>query len=101
MKKSLIPIVELAKIQLSQNQVLAQVSLPFRKGKSQKRIKPSLALESCFSFLLENGGRILLEKDGTRAYAPIPKTQPVICLDGGGKILLENGSRIQLEINNQ
>lgn len=101
MKKSLIPIVELVKVQLSQNKMLALVSLPFRKGKTLKRIKPSLALVNGFNFLLENGGRILLEREGTRAYAPIPKAQPVICLDGGGKMLLENGSSIQLEINNQ
>lgn len=99
MKKVLIKIVELVKVRLPQGVMLGRASLDFRKDCcAHNRQKPSLSLENNFHFLLEGGGRILLEKDGTKAFPPSPK-QPTnaVCLEDGKHILLEDGNTLKLE----
>lgn len=99
MKKSLIRIVELVKVRLPQRVMLGRASLDFRReGRSQNCQKPSLTLENSFHFLLEGGGRILLEKDGTKAFPPSPKQSTnAVCLEDGKHILLEDGNILKLE----
>lgn len=97
MKKTLITIASLTRIRLPDVVRLSGATLPFVLDKSHPLVKPSLNLENGFCVLLENGCRILLEKEGTKAYAPNPKRSPVLCQENGSKILLEDGGDIQLE----
>lgn len=98
MKNALVTIASLTRIRLPDVVRLPDASLPFIRDKSRMVVKPSLNLESGYSFLLENGCRILLERGGTKAYAPNPIHSPVFCQENGNKILLEDGSDMQLEI---
>lgn len=68
MKGVLIPIVKLPTLRLTQI-MLQHVVMKLRRPGSTKRGKPVLALESGFHFLLENGGRIRLEKKGTKLFS--------------------------------
>lgn len=101
MKTSFIPIVELVRIRLPNNLKLSSMSLPYRKEKTSKRVKPILTLENGLSIMLENGGRILIEKNGTKLYRPLPPTiPPLLLLENGNRILQEDGYIIKLENNN-
>lgn len=102
MKKVLIHIVELVKVRLPRSIMLGKARLSFcREGNTRSNHKPSLALENGFHFLLEGGGRILLEKEGTKVFPPAPK-QPIraVSLENGGQMLLESGGKLKLENNN-
>lgn len=102
MKNGLTQIVELVRVCLPYKATLRLASLKLRRDTyGPRRRKPAIALESGFHFLLEGGGRILLEKEGTKVFDPIPKS-PVaaITLENGSKMLLENGGMIKLEETN-
>lgn len=101
MKKALIPVIELFKVRLPHKIRLSRVSLAFSRETNKKRIKPALALENGFGFLLESGGRILIEREGSKAYPPLSKTPPILCLENGRGILMECGASLQLENNHQ
>ena len=101
MNKALIPVVGLVKVCLPHSIRLARASLDFCREKSDRRVKPMLTMESGFTFLLENGGRILLEREGTKMFSPRPPIiNPVFLLEDGQVLLLENGFKINLENNN-
>lgn len=99
MKKSLIPVVELITTRLISIGLRSVVMSLHRPSKIRK--KPALATETGFSFLLENGGRILLEKERTKVFPPRePVMSPSLLLENGGSLLSESGHRIKLENNN-
>ncbi len=77
--------IEFQKIGLSNN----------HRRRNSKR--PSIALENGFCFLLENGKKLLLEKEGSKAYPIISKAAPSLCLENGYGLLLEGGGKIILE----
>lgn len=100
MKKALIPVIGLVKVCLPRSIRLTRASLDFCREKSNKRIKPMLTLESGFHFLLENGGRILIEREGTKMFPPRPPIiNPVFLLEDGKMLLQEDGFKINLENN--
>ncbi len=98
MKQTLVATAILARIRLPDVVRLPDASLPFVREKSKPLYKPSVMLENGYSLLLENGCRFLLEREGTKAFAPIPTRSPAICQENGNKILLEDGSDMKLEI---
>lgn len=99
MKKVLIPVVELITVRLPQI-MMRRVAMSFSRPSKTRKEKPGLALESGFHFLLENGGRILLEKGKTQVFPPRPpKVYPAFLLETGGRLLQEDGCKIQLEHN--
>lgn len=76
MKKVLIRVIELAKVVFPHPVKIGKATMqPSRSRRSQQKKKPAILLENGFSFLLENGNRLLIEKDGTKAFdAPSPET---------------------------
>lgn len=99
MKDILIPIVKLITVRLT-SVMMQHVVMSLHREKTQRKEKPLLALESGFQFLLENGGRIRLEKQGTRLFPPrTPKIYPTLRLENGSRILQEAGFKINLEHN--
>ena len=101
MKKVLIPIVELFKVRLPRMIRLPRISLAFSRDETQKRVKPALALENGFGFMLEGGDRILIERERNKAYSSVPKSPPILCLESERSLLLESGASLQLENNHQ
>lgn len=100
MKEILIPIVKLVRARLAPA-TIQRVVMSFHRPDANTREKPLLVLESGFHFLLENGGRIRLERDGTRPFPPPPpKVFPSLMLENGNSLLLEDGFKIKLENNN-
>lgn len=99
MKKYLIPVVKLITVRLTPL-MMHRVSMRLHRPDTKNRKKPLLTLESGFNFLLENGGRIRLEKKGTKLF-PLspPKTYPALMLENGGRLLQEDGFKINLENN--
>lgn len=101
MKRSLIPVVKLPRIAPFHAVRMMRATLGFSRDDTTSRLKPALTLEAGSGFLLETGGRLLLEKDGTKSFDhPIISPGPAICLESGRHLLLENGAAIVLE-NNQ
>lgn len=99
MKKYLIPVVKLITVRLTPL-MMHRVTMRLHRPDAKNRKKPVLALESGFHFLLENGGRIRLEKKGTQLFAPRPpKIYPTLRLETGGRLLQEDGFKINLENN--
>lgn len=99
MKDILIPIVKLITVRLTPV-MMQRVVMSLHKPDTSRREKPLLALESGFHFLLENGGRIRLEKEGTKLFPPSPpKTYTNLMLENGHRLLQEDGFRIKLENN--
>lgn len=76
MKKVLLRVVEIAKVVFPHPVKIGKAILqPSRSHRLQQRKKPAILLENGFSFLLENGNRLLMEKDGTKAFdSPSPET---------------------------
>lgn len=70
---------------------LPQICLAFHQERNVVILKPVLKQQNGFSFKLENGKNILLEKLGTQAFEIKP---PV---DASNKLLLENDKNILLE----
>lgn len=68
MKEVLIPIVKLITVRLTPV-MMQRVVMSLHRPDTNAREKPLLALESGFHFLLENGGRIRLEREGTRLFS--------------------------------
>lgn len=101
MNKTLIPVVGLVKVCLPHSIRLARASLDFCREKTGRRFKPMLTTETGFYFLLEDGGRILLEREGTKMFPPNPPIiNPGLLLEDGKMLLQENGSKFNLEKNN-
>ena len=99
MKDVLIPIVKLTTIRLTPI-MMQRIAMSLYRPDSTKREKPLLALESGFRFLLENGGKIRLEREGTRLFpSRPPKGYPKLVLENGNRLLQEDGFKINLEQN--
>ena len=99
MKEVLIPIVKLVTVRLTPV-MMQRVVMSLHRPDTNTREKPLLALESGFHFLLENGGRIRLEREGTRLFPPRPpKVYPTLMLENGNRLLQEDGFKINLEHN--
>ena len=97
MKEVLIPIVKLVTARLTPV-MMQRVVMSFHRPDTNMREKPLLALESGFHFLLENGGRIRLEREGTRLFPLLPpKVYPTLMLESGNRLLQEDGFKIHLE----
>lgn len=99
MKDILMTIVKLITVRLTPV-MMKRVVMSLHRPDTNAREKPLLALESGFHFLLENGGRIRLEKEGTKLFPPRPpKIYPALRLENGGNLLQEDGFKINLENN--
>lgn len=99
MKEVLMPIVKLITVRLTPV-MMKRVVMSLHRPDTNAREKPLLALESGFHFLLENGGRIRLEKEGTKLFPPRPpKIYPALRLENRGNLLQEDGFKINLENN--
>lgn len=62
--------------------------------------KPLLIMESGVHFALENGGRILIEEDGTKLFPSRPPVNlPTLLLEDGSRLLREDFFPIILENN--
>lgn len=97
MRNILIPVVELVTVRMPQ-MIMKCASMSFCRHNKARKEKPILSLECGFSFLLENGAHLLLEKGGTQVFPPVPpKVFPIFLLETGGQLLQENGLKIQLE----
>lgn len=101
MKRELIPKIGIDKVSLRQGVSLPKAALDLFREKTHKSVKPAMLLEDGFCFLLEGGGRILVEKELTKVYPPVLKTLASLCLENGGKLLTENCTPLQLETNHQ
>ncbi len=96
MKRESIEVIRLFPVKLLSRVEFLKIGLSNNhKRKNSKR--PSLALENGFCFLLENGKKLLLEKEGTKTYPVISKAAPSLCLENGYGLLLEGGGKIILE----
>lgn len=97
MKQGLVEAIRLAAVRLGEIIRLGSVGL-VNHIKRNVAEKPALALEDGFGFLLENGKRILTEKQGTKDYPVTPFLHsPAVNLENGFSLLLESGDRISLE----
>lgn len=98
MIKGIIETVRLTAVRVGDKIGLNSIGL-FSHAKKNSAIRPALALETGFGFLLENGKRILIEKQGTKEYPPVPISRsPALALENGFSLLLESGNNLSLEI---
>lgn len=97
MKKGIIETIRLTAVRISDKIGLNSIGLFSHTDKKSSQ-KPTLALETGFGFLLENGKRILIEKQGTKEYPFIPISHsPALALENGFSLLLEDGNNLSLE----
>lgn len=98
MKKVLIQVVEFIKVGLPFRIRMGRASLNLSRDDNCHRQRPSILMENGFSFLLENGKRLLIEKDGTKAFNIPAQPSRSLILENGARLLLENGCAISLEL---
>lgn len=97
MKKVLIQVVEFIKIVLPFRIKMGRASLNLSRDDSRHRRRPAILMENGFSFLLENGKRLLMEEDGTKAFHIPAQPTSSLLLENCSRLLLENGCAISLE----
>ena len=97
MKKGLIHSISLASVKCGETIGIRSIGLVGSVGKGSVT-KPAFVLERLFGLLLENGKRILVEKQGTKVYPMSPALHsPAISLENGFSLLNESGGKISLE----
>lgn len=97
MINGIIETIRLTAVRFSDKIGLNSIGL-FSHAKKKSATKPAIALESGFGFLLENGKRILIEREGTKEYPLIPiRHSPSFALENGFSLLLEDGHILSLE----
>lgn len=72
MKNGIVETIRLTAARIGDKIGLDSIGL-FSHTKKNAATKPTLALENGFGFLLENGKRIIIEKQGTKEYPVIPQ----------------------------